>query len=213
MDDAFADAAALGITVTAAAGDDGSNDRVGDGQVHVDFPAASPNVLACGGTSLRADPTTGTVTSETVWNHGATGGATGGGISDTFPLPAWQAKAHVPHRHGGGVGRGVPDVAADADPQTGYQVLVDGSALVIGGTSAVAPLWAALTCRLAQSLGAPLGLVQPKLYAATSGFRDITLGNNGAYKARKGWDACTGLGVPVGDALLTVLRAGQSPPP
>ena len=213
MDEAFADAAALGITVTAAAGDDGSNDRVGDGQVHVDFPAASPNVLACGGTSLRADPTTGTVTSETVWNHGATGGATGGGISDTFPLPAWQAKAHIPHRHGGGVGRGVPDVAADADPQTGYQVLVDGSALVIGGTSAVAPLWAALICRLAQSLGAPLGLAQPKLYAATSGFRDITRGNNGAYKARKGWDACTGLGVPVGDALLTALRASQSPPP
>ena len=96
MDEAFADAAALGITVTAAAGDDGSNDRVGDGQVHVDFPAASPNVLACGGTSLRADPTTGTVTSETVWNHGATGGATGGGVSDTFPFRPGRRKLMSP---------------------------------------------------------------------------------------------------------------------
>jgi len=211
MDQAFADAAALGVTVTAASGDNGSNDRVADGLAHVDFPAASPHVLACGGTSLRADPSTGGITSETVWNDGATGGATGGGVSDTFPLPAWQANAHVPHSAGGG--RGVPDVAADADPQTGYQVFVDGTAMVIGGTSAVAPLWAALVCRLAQSLGTPLGLIQPKLYAATSGFRDITQGNNGAFQAGPGWDACTGLGVPVGDALLTALRAGLNPPP
>ena len=210
MDQAFADAAALGITVTAASGDNGSNDRVADAQAHVDFPAASPHVLACGGTSLRADPSTGAVTSETVWNDGATGGATGGGVSDTFPLPAWQANAEVPNSPSGG--RGVPDVAADADPQTGYQVFVDGTAMVIGGTSAVAPLWAALVCRLAQSLGTPLGLIQPKLYAATSGFRDITQGNNGAYQAGQGWDACTGLGVPVGDALLTALRARPTPP-
>jgi kumamolisin len=210
MDQAFADAAALGITVTAASGDNGSNDRVADAQAHVDFPAASPHVLACGGTSLRADPSTGAVTSETVWNDGATGGATGGGVSDTFPLPAWQANAQVPNSPSGG--RGVPDVAADADPQTGYQVFVDGTAMVIGGTSAVAPLWAALVCRLAQSLGTPLGLIQPKLYAATSGFRDITQGNNGAYQAGQGWDACTGLGVPVGDALLTALRASPTPP-
>ena len=106
----------------------------------------------------------------------------------------------------------MPDVAAVADPRTGYQVLVDGQSAVIGGTSAVAPLWAALVCRLAQALGAPLGLLQPAIYAGASattsppGFRDITEGNNGAYSADAGWDACTGLGVPDGTALLAALR-------
>jgi kumamolisin len=105
----------------------------------------------------------------------------------------------------------VPDVAADADPKTGYQVLIDGSTGVIGGTSAVAPLWAALVARLAQANGAKFGLIQPKLYAAAipgtvaPGFRDVTEGNNGAYAAGPGWDACTGLGVPVGSALGAVV--------
>jgi kumamolisin len=225
MDQAFADAALLGITVTAAAGDSGSSDGSGDGAAHVDFPASSPHALACGGTSLRADPTTGQVASETVWNDGSAGGATGGGVSDAFALPDWQSTAGVPAPAGsgtgpgGGSGRGVPDVAADADPQTGYQVLVDGQQLVYGGTSAVAPLWAALVCRLVQSLGRPLGWVQPALYAgvtagaAPPGFRDVTGGNNGAYTAGPGWDACTGLGVPVGDELLGVLAGAGSPPP
>jgi len=216
LDAAMADAAALGVTVCTAAGDDGSTDRATDGGVHVDFPAASPHALACGGTSLTADPATGTVTVETVWNHGLGAGATGGGVSDVFALPSWQATAGVPPRLGGGTGRGVPDVAADADPATGYQVLVDGSRQVYGGTSAVAPLWAALVCRLAQALGRPLGLLQPALYAGTApgrpvpGFRDITTGDNGAYAAGPGWDACTGLGVPDGTALLAALSA---PPP
>jgi len=211
MDGAMADATTLGVTVTAASGDDGSTDRAGSG-VHCDFPASSPHVLGCGGTTLSADPATGTVSSETVWNGGATGGATGGGVSDVYPVPSWQANAGVPARSGGGTGRGVPDIAADADPSTGYQVYVDGQSQVYGGTSAVAPLWAALAARLAQSLGRPLGLLQPALYAAAQagkpvpGLRDITQGNNGAYPAGPGWDACTGLGVPDGTALLDVLR-------
>jgi kumamolisin len=215
MDQAFADAAALGVTVTAAAGDNGSGDsQTTGGKVHVDFPAASPHVLACGGTSLRANPSTGVVTSETVWNDGSSGGATGGGVSDTFALPSWQASAGVPNRSGATTtGRGVPDVAGDADPQTGYQVYVDGKAAVYGGTSAVAPLWAALVCRLAQSLGKKVGLLQPTLYAGVThgktgaGLRDITSGNNGAYNAAAGWDACTGLGVPSGVTLLAALKA------
>ncbi|HEY7814647.1 MAG TPA: S53 family peptidase, partial [Nakamurella sp.] len=142
MDDAFADAATLGVTVTAAAGDDGSNDRVGDGKAHADFPASSPHALGCGGTSLDADPETGAVSSETVWNNGASGGATGGGVSADFALPSWQGAAGVPARPNGQHGRGVPDVAGVADPQTGYQVRVDGKNMVFGGTSAVAPLWA-----------------------------------------------------------------------
>jgi kumamolisin len=219
MDQAFADAALLGVTVTAAAGDNGSSDSApgggsSDGRVHVDFPASSPHVLACGGTSLHATASTGTVQSETVWNDGSSGGATGGGVSDAFALPSWQRAAGVPHRAGAAsTGRGVPDVAADADPQTGYQVYVDGQAAVYGGTSAVAPLWAALVCRVVQSLGHKVGLLPPKLYAGvaagrtTPGFRDITSGDNGAYSAAPGWDPCTGLGVPDGTALLAALAA------
>lgn len=201
FDDALVDAAALGVTVTAAAGDNGSSDGATDGADHVDFPAASPHVLACGGTSLRA--TGSAIASETVWNNGAGRGATGGGVSRTFERPAWQSAIDAP-----GGGRGVPDVAGNADPATGYEVLVDGVRSVIGGTSAVAPLYAALAARLAESLGAPLGLVQPKLYAAATAFRDITEGDNGSFSATPGWDACTGLGSPNGRALLQALSGG-----
>ena len=218
FDQALADAAALGVTVTVAAGDDGSTDRATDGKSHVDFPASSPHALACGGTRLEADPATGAVTSETVWDNGVGKGATGGGVSDAFSLPSWQKTVGVPSR-AGTTGRGVPDVAGVADPQTGYQVRVDGKDLVIGGTSAVAPLWAALVARLAQSTGRRFGLLQPALYgtltagAVPPGFRDITSGSNGAYSAGNGWDPCTGLGVPDGTALLTALRAGQPAAP
>jgi kumamolisin len=187
---------------------------VSDANAHVDYPAASAYVLGCGGTSLSADPATGAVRSEKVWNNGAGQGATGGGVSNMVALPSWQRTVGVPAKAGTATtGRGVPDVAANADPRTGYQVLVDGKSLVIGGTSAVAPLWAALVCRLAQSLGRGLGLLQPALYGSTSagtvapGFRDITSGDNGAYQAGPGWDACTGLGVPDGTALLAALQS------
>lgn len=132
------------------------------------------------------------MTSETVWDNGVGQGATGGGVSSTFAQPSWQSYAGVPNRLDGTSGRGVPDVAGDADPQTGYQVLVDGHNMVIGGTSAVAPLWAALTARLVQSLGRPLGLLQPALYGGVAagvvqpGFRDITAGNNGQFHAGPG---------------------------
>lgn len=201
MDNAFADAVALGITVTVAAGDNGSGDNdTGGSGTHVDFPASSPHVLGCGGTSLRAS--NGTVQSETVWNDGGSGGATGGGVSDVFPVPSWQTSAGVPASASGKAGRGVPDVAGDADPRTGYRVYVDGSATVIGGTSAVAPLWAGLVARIAQLSGKRPGLAQTTLYTGvTAGqpvaaLRDITSGSNGAYSAGSGWDPCTGLGVP-----------------
>jgi kumamolisin len=213
LDQAFADAAALGVTVTVAAGDNGSADRGTDGQPHADFPASSPHALACGGTSLRLDPATGAIVSETVWNDGAGGGATGGGVSDVFVLPSWQASAGVPDIAGTSTaGRGVPDVAGNADPETGYQVLVDGKAQVVGGTSAVAPLWAALICRFAQATGQSFGLMQRLLYTGVTagvpapGFRSIETGNNGAYHAGPGWSPCTGLGVPDGPALLTRLQ-------
>src|SRR4051794_12446946 len=213
MDEALADAAALGITVCVASGDDGSQDNATDGEAHVDFPAASPHTLACGGTTLQADADTGAVQSEVVWFHGVGQGGTGGGVSDVFAVPSWQAGVGVPgDADTGRPGRGVPDVAADADPATGYEVRVDGSDVVYGGTSAVAPLWAALVGRGARGGGRRRGFLPPLLYGGgtagrtTPGFRDITAGNNGAYAAQPGWDACTGLGVPDGEALLTRLR-------
>jgi kumamolisin len=214
LDNAIADGASLGVTVTVAAGDNGSGDGVTDGQPHADFPASSPHALACGGTSLQLAG--GAVSSETVWNDGSQGGATGGGVSQTFGLPAWQTAAGVPDSPAGQPGRGEPDVAGNADPATGYQVLIDGQQSVIGGTSAVAPLWAALIARLVQTLGTPLGLLQPALYAGVSpgqpvaGLRDITSGSNGAYSAGPGWDPCTGLGVPDGTALLTRLQGSTA---
>ncbi len=210
MDSAFQDAATLGITVCCASGDDGSSDRVNDGRAHVDFPASSPHALACGGTRLEGSGTK--IAREVVWNEGANNGATGGGISDTFKKPSWQSTAAVPPSANPGkhVGRGVPDVSGDADPATGYQVLVDGENFVIGGTSAVAPLWAALIALVNQKLGARVGNINPLLYglnAASGAFHDIRSGNNGAYEAREGWDACTGLGSPNARRLISALTA------
>ena len=211
MDTVFADAAALGVTVTVAAGDNGSSDDPNSTSgVHCDFPASSPHVLACGGTQLVGNLSTNTITSEVVWNELANNeGAGGGGVSDVFPLPSWQANVGVPTIAGSSTtGRGVPDVAGNADPVTGYLVIVDGKEQPIGGTSAVAPLWAGLIARLAQASGKRFGLFQPLIYSgvsagtAAAGFNDVTQGNNGAYSAGPGWDACTGLGSPNGQALL-----------
>ncbi len=213
MDQAFQAAATLGISITVAAGDNGSTDGVSDGANHVDFPASSPHVLACGGTSLRASGTA--ISSETVWNETAANeGATGGGVSNFFPRPTWQAKAKVPAPTVSAGGRGVPDVAGNADPATGYSVLVDGQASVIGGTSAVAPLWAGLIALANAENGISAGFLNPILYAAseTATFHDITSGNNGAFSASSGWDPCTGLGSPIGTAVAAALKgAGVTP--
>ena len=216
MDSAFQDAASLGITVTCAAGDQGSSDGEFDGQEHVDFPASSPHTLSCGGTRLSAAE--GQSTEEVVWNHGKMipVSATGGGVSSYFGLPDWQEAAGVPSNpESGQPGRGVPDVAGNGDPETGYQVFVQGLAMVIGGTSAVAPMWAGLIARMNQRRGSSLGFVNPKLYAISSpsaAWQDITQGSNGFYQAQVGWDACTGLGRPIGDALEAALFDDQVPP-
>jgi kumamolisin len=207
MDQAFADAALLGVTVLVAAGDDGSNDRVSDGLAHADFPASSPHVVACGGT--RVTIAGGAITKEVVWNDGP-GSATGGGVSDVFPLPAYQGTSNVPHSANPGhrVGRGVPDIAGDASPASGYAVRVDGQDLIIGGTSAVAPLYAGLVALLNQKLGSPVGFLNPLLYGVTASgvYEDITSGANGAYPAGIGWDACTGLGRVDGTGLYDALK-------
>ena len=200
FDDAFKSAALLGVTVCVAAGDRGSSDGVADGKLHVDFPAASPFVLACGGTRLETKG--GSIVSETVW-HESSSSATGGGVSDVFPLPTYQQSVGVPRSIDTGfVRRGLPDVAGDADPETGYNVVVDGQEMVIGGTSAVAPLMAALVALVNEGGKQTLGFFNDSLYTHESLCRDIVHGNNittttgQGYSAAKGWDACTGLGVP-----------------
>ncbi len=170
-----------------------------------------PHVLACGGTKLVANGSS--IASEVVWNEQSSNeGATGGGVSNVFALPSWQAKANVPAPTVSGGGRGVPDVCGDADPTTGYQVRVDGQSMVIGGTSAVAPLWAGLIALNNQQNGKSAGFIQPQIYAAkaASAFHDITSGNNGGFSAGPGWDACTGLGSPIGSKLISLLGASAA---
>jgi kumamolisin len=207
LNSACQDASTMGVTVLAASGDDGATDGSTNGAPTVDFPAASPFVVGCGGTKLTISGTA--ISSEQAWNElSANEGATGGGVSQLFALPAFQDNANVPKAPNGFAGRGVPDVAGDADPETGYSVVVDGQQTVIGGTSAVAPLWAGLLALINQSLGTNVGYINPLLYSANAqpAFHDIISGSNGDYSAGPGWDACTGLGSPNGAALLAALR-------
>ena len=207
---ALEDAAALGMSITVAAGDNSATDGVNDGSLHCDFPASSPSVIACGGTKLIASGES--IALETVWNEDNIGeGATGGGVSVYFPIPPWQQNANIPAGQSGYRGRGVPDVSGVADPVTGYQVNVDGEWQVIGGTSAVAPLWAGLIARLNQILGTRVGALHTLMYSMPeTTFRDIVRGNNDGYQATPGWDGSTGLGSPNGVALLQQLQAMSS---
>lgn len=210
MDGAFQRSAARGIVHSNAAGDNGSADGVRDGSPHADHPASAPHAVACGGTTLLARR--GQLLGETAWNEVARGqGSTGGGVSSWFPTPAWQREAGLEPRppFGGRPGRGVPDVAANADPLTGYLVHHRGADIVVGGTSAVAPLWTAFFTLAGAITGHRLGHVLPALYGARGvGFRDVTSGDNGAYHAAPGWDPVTGLGSPDGISLCALL-AGQ----
>jgi kumamolisin len=206
MDQAFRTAAALGVTVLAASGDNGWTDGVTGRVAHVDYPASSPHVLACGGTRLEE---TDDGFAETVWND-HDGNSTGGGVSSYYEVPAWQEGARVPVsvNEGGRPGRGVPDVAGNADPDTGYLVGDGVENRPFGGTSAVAPLWSALVAQLNQHLGSRVGFLNPLLYEQLdrSVFNDVSKGTNGAYRAhRAAWDACTGHGTPRGRALLEAL--------
>ena len=191
----FQRAAQAGCTITAAAGDNGSSDGLSG--TNVDFPASSPWILAVGGTTVTANK--GQISNEVVWNNNPTSSATGGGVSSKFDKPAYQSRLT-------GSKRGVPDVSANADPNTGYRIFMSGAQYVIGGTSAASPLWAALIARLNHKLGRNLGHVNPILYNTDVRVcRDITAGNNGAFTASGGWDNCTGCGSPDGAAFLNYL--------
>jgi kumamolisin len=210
--------AQLGITVCVSTGDDGSEAQVQDGHAHVNFPATSPYVLAVGGTTLHARKGTNGQTSitEVVWNDGP-GSGTGGGISDITPVPSWQ-EGKVPRsiNPGNFAGRAIPDVAANADPNTGYLVRSGGQFGIVGGTSASTPLWGSLITRINALLGKRVGNVNALLYGTIGPakvLRDITSGNNdtdgllnGRFQAGPGWDACSGWGAPDGAKLLNALK-------
>ena len=205
MGQAFQDAAQLGVTVCAASGDSLATDGVDDGKAHVDYPASDPLVLGCGGTKLSGSGAK--IAAETVWK--SNGGGTGGGVSSLFARPAYQAAIDVPTSTAKTGGRGVPDVAGDADPDTGYRIVTGGQVGIVGGTSAVAPLWAGIVAGLNAARGKPLGQLHAALYGDPAALRDITSGDNKSgsigFSAAKGWDPCTGLGSPDGKALAALL--------
>jgi kumamolisin len=190
-------ATSKGMDVFGATGDNDSSDG-GPTPANVDAPSSCPHVVACGGTNK-------TSTTETVWNDnpGTTDGhGTGGGYSTVFPVQAFQIGAPpAPADSQSGSGRMVPDVCADADPNSGYDIFVHGATEVIGGTSAVAPLYAGLFA----SFGTKLGFVTPKLWQNQGAFNDITEGSNGMYDAAPGPDACSGIGSPIGTRIAALF--------
>lgn len=224
MTQAFQSAAAIGMTVLVASGDHGTDCGQQDGMAHVLYPGSDPGVVSCGGTVVNSlSPLV-----EDTWNNfngaNGSGGATGGGISYLSPVPSFQANANVPpsvnpdHHQG----RGVPDVAGNASPSSGYVLLLQGqSTAPVGGTSAVAPLYAALVALVNASLGTNVGYLNPTLYNLGTGsvFRDINDGVGNAvppapgYHSGSGWDACTGWGSINGAALLAALKAQFAPDP
>jgi kumamolisin len=199
-------ATAAGMAIFAASGDNDSGDG-GDTPANVDAPASCPHIVACGGTNK-------TSTTETVWNDNpgqSNGEGTGGGYSTVFPVQAFQIGAPPPPSDTPyGTGRMVPDVCADADPSTGYNVFVHGAVVVVGGTSAVAPLYAGLFA----AFGKKLGFVSPTLWKNQGAFNDITQGDNGIYKAGPGPDPCTGIGSPIANkvaALFSGVAGAKTP--
>jgi kumamolisin len=194
-------ATASGMVVFAASGDNDSGDG-GPTPANVDCPSSCPHVVGCGGTNK-------TSTSETVWNDnpGETDGeGTGGGYSTMFPVQAFQIGAPpAPDNGQYGKGRMVPDVCANADPNTGYNIFVHGSATVVGGTSAVAPLYAGLFA----AFGTKLGFVSPTFWQNQKAFNDITVGSNGIYDAAPGPDACSGIGSPIGASIAAMFKSGS----
>jgi kumamolisin len=208
MDSAFSAGALRGVTYSVAAGDGGSSDAEPDGHQHPEFPASSPHVWSCGGTTLLA--VAGRVVSETVWNELDLGaGAAGSGVSGVFAPPDYQLKSGIHPRaaDGGAPGRGLPDGAGVADPVTGWNIHALGRLRVTGGTSAVAPMYTALWTLIAALRDARVGMPHPVVYAARGrGFNDIVQGNTGGpYAARVGWDAASGWGSPNGRALAREL--------
>ncbi len=206
MNTLFATAARRGVNICCASGDRGSSE--GTNGLCVNFPSSSPNVIACGGTSLICPTLTyaGAGTVETVWGYSSSNG-TGGGVSATFPLPTYQKGVTVRTSNSTTfipTMRTVPDIAMNADPNTGVSFLIGGARVKYGGTSIVAPAMAAYITTLTNT-----GFLNPKLYSLSGDatcFRDVTVGSNGAYIASTGYDACTGLGSINGSGIKAAAK-------
>jgi len=195
----------LGKPVFIASGDYGSAGLTGSG-LHVSFPASVPTAFACGGTTIVTDATNTSIVGETTWT------GSGGGYSAYYPIPVWQTSI-VP-----GLKRGVPDFSANADPRTGYSVYTQRTGnIVVGGTSAVAPLMAAPFALINGNRGATakISSINSDMYTflGMNVYRDITAGSNGAYSASSGWDPATGLGVINGINLQNLIYPAPPAPP
>ena len=204
MSNAYAEAAALGITLFFSSGDSGA-----ESPAEVNYPASDPNVTGCGGTTISN--VSGNTFAQTAWS------GSGGGVSNIFPKPSWQSWANVPvsKNPAGHVGRGVPDIAGNADNVSGYVLAFNGGTTgPVGGTSAVSPLYAGLVAVLNAALGEPVGFLNNNLNTAEGpfAFHDVTTGNNNGYNAGIGWDAVTGLGSINGTSLQTALLGIGLPP-
>lgn len=211
----FQQMAAQGQTIYAAAGDSGAYDDYPNNSSRslvVDDPASQPYIVGVGGTHLAVDTTTGVYQSESVWNDSLGYGAGGGGVSTVWPIPAWQSNVSTVYSK---THRNVPDVALNADTNTGYAIYYMGQWQIYGGTSCAAPLWAAFTACVNQALTAtqqpPLGFANPKLYVIgngaerTTNFHDVTTGNNFYYPSQMGYDNASGWGSFNGGNLYATL--------
>ena len=220
MGQLFQDAANLSITVLVSSGDSGAFIE-SETLAQTSYPATEPWVIACGGTTIGN--ISGAAFDEYVWNDtGRAGpGATGGGVSDRFAPPAYQSSVGLPKRISTNKpGRGIPDIAGNASENSGYPQFINGQSQAVGGTSAVAPLYAGLMARVNANLGFSVGFLNPTLYAlAASAFRGVdgppgpannSFGQVEGYPAGAGWNACTGLGSVKGTVLQNNLQAAHS---
>lgn len=200
------EAALMGITTIASVGGNGSGGGMHDGRNHLNFPASSPYMLACGATRLTASGNQ--IIGESVWNDGPQGGTTGGGFSEVFARPQWQSAVNTQ------TGRGAPDLVMNGSPETGYDVLVDGEWKVIGGTSTVVPMCAGLAILVNQKLNGRLGCCNPLLYAVNRAtcFRTVDAGTNGSYNTSQDWNPVTGLGSPIGVDLAQAIASKLGQP-
>jgi kumamolisin len=220
IDQLFQDAANLGITVLVSSGDSGAFIETRK-LAQASFPASDPWVLACGGTTIGN--VSGSSFTEYVWNDTWQGGsgATGGGVSARYQPPSYQNSVELPKRIGSGAsGRGLPDIAGNASVNSGYPLFLAGqSSGPIGGTSAVAPLYAGLVAVMNGNLGFPVGFINPTLYSASAGVFNSVSGPPGpadnsfngttGYPASAHWNACTGFGSVNGVALQNALQAAR----
>jgi kumamolisin len=215
LDTLFQAAIIMGITVTTATGDFGAKALLNAPNLTVQYPSTSPYVLACGGTRLAVDADN-QITDEVTWNSGTVGSA--GGISRFAALPQWQAGLTARLNPSGAdiaiTQRAIPDIAGNSDPASGYQFYygVNNIDTRVGGTSAAAPLFAGMIARINSITRRRSGFLNPLIYSNTQAFRDVTEGNNSCpftvpgYQATTGWDACTGVGSPIGTAILNILN-------